>query len=278
MIRRKLVGLSCGVALFVASSAAAQPNATVVLTSGERISGQLVDMSGSGFTVRSSGQERELATGSVAVIDFAGDGQNLPPSELNNAGSGPGIVLSSGEWVKGRLFDVGGSNPLRLSVKTDSGQRDFRSNEVRRVYLSRPGSSSSSNPSQSSTAPGTVRVPATTRWVDSGVTVLQGQTITLESSGEVRLSSDPNDVAVPAGAKSGRHATGAPLPNALAGALIGRVGTGAPFGIGNQTSVRAPATGRLYLSVNDDELNDNSGEFTVKVNVSGAGQAQPRRR
>jgi hypothetical protein len=277
MIRWKLAGLSFGVALFVASSAAAQPNATLVLTSGERVAGQLVDMSGSGFTVRSSGQERQLATGSVAVIDFAGDGQNLPPSELNNAGSGPGIVLSSGEWVKGRLFDVGGSNPLRLSVKTDTGQRDFRSNEVRRVYFSRPGSSSSS-PSQSSTAPGTVRVPATARWVDSGVTVLQGQTITFETTGEVRLSSDSNDVAVPAGARSGRRATGAPMPNALAGALIGRIGSGAPFGIGNQTTVRAPATGRLYLSVNDDELSDNSGEFTVKVNVSGAGQAQPRRR
>jgi hypothetical protein len=277
MIRRNLVGLSCGVALFVASSAAAQPTATLVLTSGERVSGQLVDMSGSGFTVRSSGQERQLATGSVAVIDFAGDGQNLPASELNNASSGPGVVLSSGEWVKGRLFDVGGTNPLRLSVKTDTGQRDFRSNEIRRVYFSRPGSSGSSGPSQSSTAPGTVRVPATTRWVDSGVTVRQGQTITFDTTGEVRLSSDPNDVAVPAGAKSGRHATGAPMPNALAGALIGRIGSGAPFGIGNQTTVRAPATGRLYLSVNDDELNDNSGEFTVKVSVSGAGQAQPRR-
>jgi hypothetical protein len=277
MIRRNLVGLSCGVALFVASSAAAQPTATLVLTSGERVSGQLVDMSGSGFTVRSSGQERQLATGSVAVIDFAGDGQNLPASELNNASSGPGVVLSSGEWVKGRLFDVGGTNPLRLSVKTDTGQRDFRSNEIRRVYFSRPGSSGSSSPSQSSTAPGTVRVPATTRWVDSGVTVRQGQTITFDTTGEVRLSSDPNDVAVPAGAKSGRHATGAPMPNALAGALIGRIGSGAPFGIGNQTTVRAPATGRLYLSVNDDELNDNSGEFTVKVSVSGAGQAQPRR-
>ena len=39
MIRRKLLGISCGVALLVASSAAAQPNATVVLTSGERVSG-----------------------------------------------------------------------------------------------------------------------------------------------------------------------------------------------------------------------------------------------
>ena len=65
-----------------------------------------------------------------------------------------------------------------------------------------------------------------------------------------------------------------PLPSALAGALIGRIGNGAPFGIGNQTLVPMPATGELFLGVNDDEVGDNSGGFVVDVRP----QPVPRRR
>jgi len=55
------------------------------------------------------------------------------------------------------------------------------------------------------------------------------------------------------------------LPAALAGALIGRIDNGQPFGIGDQTSVRMPASGILYLGVNDDNVSDNSGQFQVVV-------------
>jgi hypothetical protein len=50
-----------------------------------------------------------------------------------------------------------------------------------------------------------------------------------------------------------------------AGGLIGRVGNGQPFGIGNQTSVPMPNDGLLYLSVNDDERSDNAGQFMVQL-------------
>ena len=56
--------------------------------------------------------------------------------------------------------------------------------------------------------------------------------------------------------------------------MIGRIGNGAPFGIGNQTVVPMPATGELFLGVNDDEVGDNSGGFVVDVKP----QAVPRRR
>jgi hypothetical protein len=87
------------------------------------------------------------------------------------------------------------------------------------------------------------------------------------AQGEVQLSSDGNDVATTAGARSGRTASGAPLSNALAGALIGRIGNSAPFGVGNQRQITAPATGELFLGVNDDYLDDNTGEFRVRVSV-----------
>ena len=40
-----------------------------------------------------------------------------------------------------------------------------------------------------------------------------------------------------------------------------RVDNGAPFFVGNQGSVRIPATGQLYLGINDDVLTDNTGDF-----------------
>jgi len=55
------------------------------------------------------------------------------------------------------------------------------------------------------------------------------------------------------------------MPRILAGALIGRIGNGAPFPIGTQTAIPMPGAGQLFLGVNDDELSDNQGEFRVEV-------------
>jgi hypothetical protein len=76
----------------------------------------------------------------------------------------------------------------------------------------------------------------------------------VRSEGTVRLSSNWND-------SSG--AAGHP-----AGALIARVGSGAPIFLGDSTGARNVTTGgRLYFSVNDDHLADNSGELRVTVTV-----------
>ncbi|OFW17414.1 MAG: hypothetical protein A3F70_10515 [Acidobacteria bacterium RIFCSPLOWO2_12_FULL_67_14] len=104
-------------------------------------------------------------------------------------------------------------------------------------------------------------------WTDTGISVSRGDVITFDVSGTIQLSTDSNDVAGPAGARSGRLAPNAPLRNQAAGALIGRIGSSGAFGIGNQRSVRAPASGRLYLGINDDHLPDNTGEFNVMVVV-----------
>lgn len=113
----------------------------------------------------------------------------------------------------------------------------------------------------------TVRVNAQHRWVDTGVTVRAGDVVRFESSGQITLSDNAQDVAVPAGARSGRTAPDAPIAGVLAGALIGRIGDYAAIGIGNQTQITAPVSGRLYLGVNDDHLLDNGGEFVVNISV-----------
>jgi hypothetical protein len=238
-----------------------------LLRSGERISGDLVDMGGSGFTVRVNGQERNVRTGDVAVIDFAGPGGNFPSSELNALGSGQAIVLSSGEVMQGRLVDLSGSAPLKVTMDLASGgRRDFRSNEIRRIYLARPsgGGGTAATPPTAS-GPG-IAVPANMRWVDTRITVRRGQTVTFNATGEIQLSGDSGDRASAAGSLRGRYPTGSgAMRNVLAGALVGRVGASA-FGIGNQTTpLTMPADGRLYLGVNDDTPADNQGEFRVTV-------------
>jgi hypothetical protein len=105
------------------------------------------------------------------------------------------------------------------------------------------------------------------RWTDTGLRVRAGDLMYFDSTGNIRLSSDRSDVATAAGARSGRRAADSPLSNQVAGALIGRIDNGDPFFIGNRRTVRAPSSGRLYLGVNDDYLEDNSGTFRVMVGV-----------
>jgi hypothetical protein len=277
MSRLQQLATSLALTLAVAAPAAAAQSATLVLRSGERVSGELVDMSDSGFQMRVSGSSRRIPTGDVAVIDFGGG--SFPPAEVDQVTDGKHVVvLSNGQTVRGRVYDIGGATPLRISVDTDSGRRDFNSNEVRRIYLARPGGSSSvdSRTSQTPSAPlpatgGQIRVPANQRWTDTGITVRKGDRVSFNANGQVQLSTAANDNATPAGAASGRRPSG-PMPNVLAGALIARVGPVAMFGIGNQTgALTMPADGRLFLGVNDDEVSDNQGEFTVDVRPESSG-------
>ena len=73
-----------------------------------------------------------------------------------------------------------------------------------------------------------VVVSGNQKWTPSGLTVRKGDRLNFTANGEIQLSADGNDVANAAGAQSKRTAAGSPLPNAYAGALIGRVGTNGP--------------------------------------------------
>jgi len=60
------------------------------------------------------------------------------------------------------------------------------------------------------------------------------------------------------------------MPGAPAGALIGRIGTGTPFPIGTNTQpIQMPNSGRLMLGINDDHVDDNSGNYSVAVTQLG---------
>jgi hypothetical protein len=123
----------------------------------------------------------------------------------------------------------------------------------------------------------TITVAANADWIDTGLTVRQGSVVTFSASGEITLSGDQNDKAIPTGSTTGRMAANAPIAASSVGTLIARVGgnrgrgAGTPMAIGNQMTVTMPAAGRLFLRVNDDQLGDNTGQYEVRIKVNPAG-------
>jgi hypothetical protein len=271
MIRRFILTGVAALTLALASSAVAQDRATLVLRSGERISGDLVDLGGVGFTVMVNGQKRTYKKGEVARIEFSGDA-TLPQGAQVPAGQSA-VVLTNGSVVTGSLYDISGKAPLKITLDTPSGQRELSSNQIRAIHFVRPsnGSIGTGGGGSSIGEPGGagILVPANQRWIDTGITVREGQQVSFNARGEVQLSADSSDKANPSGSLKGRKGVG-PLPGELAGALIGRVGPMAPFGVGmTAMNVRMPASGRLFLGINDDEVGDNQGGFRVQVTPQG---------
>jgi hypothetical protein len=282
--RHLFEGLVVAAACAVAIPAAAQQG-TVVTTSGERVSGLVRDMDRSGFTVDVNGKERRIMVPQVVVVDFAG-GRDLRSDEVTRLRQGrqlvilkDGTVLVGGvasyeRTMQGALVDLPKDHAFRVHFNVEgSGERTFLSSEVARLYFRDPsGVPGTAPPAEAQAPPGTnsnkVTVDGTRPWTPTGITVRRGQTVRFTSSGTVQLGLGRDDVAGPAGSRTGRVAPGAPLPRSLAGALIGRIGYGEPFAIGDMTSVAMPAGGELFLGINDDGFADNGGYFTVTVNAA----------
>lgn len=266
--------------LAIPALAAAQDQVTVVMRNGERVSGRFEDLNANTVYVRASlHDQRRLPLDGIAVLDFGGDAQNLPDAERNEAAGGDHLlVMRSGARSRGRLLNIeggeGSSKPNEsrvISFRTANGEeRRVRPGEVSRIYLGNFAQGATTSDQSAGSGLGTaagpgVTVPGNQQWTRTGIFVRQGDTVRFTSSGEITLSTDQSDVATVAGSRSGRRAMRAPMGNALAGALIGRIGNGAPFGIGDQASVRMPESGELFLGINDDEVGDNRGSFQVEV-------------
>jgi len=268
MLKRTVLSAFCVAAMLVTGVAYAQDSATLTLRSGEKVSGQLVDLGGVGYTVRVNGSERQIAQNDVAVIDFTGG--TMSDADWANFNGTSVVVLRNGQTVNGSLYDIGGTSPLKLTIKTSNGDREMSSTEVARVIMARPDNAvatSGTTPAATPQAvPGAINIAANQGWTTTGITVRKGQTLTFSTTGQVQLSTDANDVADANGSKTGRYAAAAPMRSVLAGALIGRIGpNGTPFAIGAQPTIVAPAAGVLYLGISDDGLTDNQGGFQVVV-------------
>ena len=136
MLKRTVLSAFCVAAMLVTGVAYAQNSATLTLRSGEKVSGDLIDLGGVGFTVRVSGNERQIAQNDVAVIDFTGG--TMSDADWAKFTGTTQFVLKNGQTIDGQLTDIGGTSPLRLSIRTGSGERDLSSNEVARIVMARP--------------------------------------------------------------------------------------------------------------------------------------------
>ncbi|MEX2661827.1 MAG: hypothetical protein WD227_07850 [Vicinamibacterales bacterium] len=112
-----------------------------------------------------------------------------------------------------------------------------------------------------------IRVDSRVRWTDTGIDVTRGDRLVIRSEGTITMSSD-TDTATAAGSTTGRRAASAPFPQMPAGGLIARIADSGPFFLGDGGALgQVPASGRLFLGVNDDYLPDNRGEFRVTITV-----------
>jgi len=271
MFTRTVLALSMA-ALMLAGAAQAQENATLVLRSGERVTGQLLDHGGVGFTIRVNGEERRIPTNNVAIVEFVAPA--MTDADWARLTEGTHLVwLRSGEIITGHFYDIGGTTPLNITLKTTTGDRAISSSEIARIVLARPvGVAVPTTGTAVTPAPagGGIVVPARQNWTATGLIIRRGEILEFNTTGEVQLSSDTSDLASSAGSKGARMASAnAPLPGVLAGALIARIGNGRPFPIGDQTSLPMPGAGQLFLGINDDHLADNAGEFRVEIRRTG---------
>jgi hypothetical protein len=252
-----------------------QHRVTVQTRSGERISGLLQDVENGIVFVRiSQNDQRRLPIGDVVLIDFVGGASGLPESELSAAARNEHVVvLRNGSSWTGQFVDVRGGEAgaapgttHALVFRAAGGEeRRVDLDQVGRIYLGNYPHTAAVNNTPRSVPAGAIRVPGNATWVPTGIMVRRGDRLSFSVSGQVQLSDDGGDVAEAAGSARGRKSASAPLPNDLAGALIGKIGNSAPFGIGNLATVTMPAAGELYLGVNDDHVNDNHGEFVAQV-------------
>ena len=106
-----------------------------------------------------------------------------------------------------------------------------------------------------------VTVPSQDAWTPTNVTLTAGQHFEIEAGGVVHPRAGTSNG--PKGSDwSGENSR---LPDAGHGALIGRLGSGAPFLVGEDLSATAATAGELSLGVNDLQSNDNTGSFWARI-------------
>lgn len=266
------------------SAWAADQRATFILTDGQHVSGDVVHHGGSDYNLidnnlnlkLNTGQEQSFNENQVAVIDFAG-GQP-PATELQQIpASGNFLVLRSGQSQAGTFVNMAHGDTLLW--RNASGQdQQYAITDVARVYLNsqaaRVAYNAPTTPNAVGTAgsaeatppqPGEVRVQANQAWTDTGIQVKKGDRVSFRANGQINYGQSAGQTAGPDGSGS-MHQPSYPVPVMPVGGLIGKVGNSPAFPIGsNAQAIVMPSDGRLMLGINDNELGDNSGYFSVVV-------------
>ena len=275
---RRLVSAAALVACAGVYAFAAAERANFILTNGERQSGTVAfhgdaheNLINGYLNLATNDKDLTFPVDQVAVIDFTG-GQPAA-AELGQLSAGQMLVMRDGTTQQGRFVNMIGGDTL-LWDNAAGARQQIAIRDVSRIYLN-PGSArtvfnytgtQATAVATSGQMPGVqVRVDAKQAWTDTGVTVNVGDHIVFQASGQIAFGRSPGQTSAPNGNEAERRAN-YPDPTVPVGALLGKIGNGAPFAIGMQTQpLPMPASGRLMLGVNDNELGDNSGFYSVTV-------------
>ncbi|HKO34932.1 MAG TPA: hypothetical protein VJV21_00525 [Pyrinomonadaceae bacterium] len=254
----------------------------------------------SGVFVRSGQLVQVRATGVITVgrMRITPDGLRStdPSAPLPNAADGK-LIGAIGNDASSPVFELGSTREFtadrngRLFLTANRGSfadaRGSWSVEVRRERgvnfreaddLDRSGgirSRTRGNIDRNRTREFTVEVMGNARSSDTAIDVRAGDQITFSATGTVVAGQRAGSVNPEGGRSTGFGSIigTRPVPSAGVGALIGFIRfangqTGQPFFIGSQLTWTAPSDGRLYLGINDDNFNDNSGSFVVRLRVT----------
>lgn len=284
-MRQSISAVTVAVACAAGSAWAADQRATFILTSGQHVSGDIVHHGGNDANLiddnlnlrLASGQEQSFGESQVAVIDFTGD--QPAATELQQIpATGNVLVLRNGQSQAGTFVNMVHGDTVLWKNQSGQDQR-YAIADVARVYLNTQAARVAFNaPAAATTAvgtagsaestppqPGEVRVQANQAWTDSGVQVKKGDRVSFRATGQINFGQSPGQTAGPDGNGS-MHAQTYPVPVMPVGGLIGKVGNSPAFPIGSNTQpIVMPADGRLMLGVNDSEIGDNSGFFSVTI-------------
>lgn len=284
MVHRLTCQAAVAACMAVATLVAAE-RATFILTSGERKSGPVVfhgehheNLINGHLNLGddSTGKEMTFPVDQVAVIQFVGGRPaNAELEALPNDRSNV-LVLKNGTTQRGQFINMIGGDTVRW--KPDNGyQQDIPIRDVTRIYLNPESARTTFNirgtrnnapvagTSGTVLEPGAIRVDAMQGWTSTGINVRAGDAVSFRATGRIGFGQGPTQTAGADGNDTLRS-NNYPVAAMPVGGLIGRVGNSAPFPIGSNTQpIRMPANGTLLLGVNDDEISDNSGFFSVVV-------------
>jgi hypothetical protein len=271
MLKKTLL-IGMGLSWLAAAAVLAQERATFVLTNGERHNGSLVygrednNIVDLNFHLSENGGDMAFPMNNVAVIDFAGGDPSAELASLPTDNASV-MVMRNGTTVRGRLHNIIKGDVVQWV--NEAGQRNnIPIRDVSRLYLNPQNARSTFFAKSGEAAPQpppgvTITVPANVAWTDTAMNVRRGDQIIFFATGEINAGNGvPSGVAGNPVMDKNRM----PVRTASGGSVIGRVGNGAPFAIGwNPNPIAMPDSGRLYLGINDDNVNDNTGAFTVVV-------------
>jgi hypothetical protein len=116
--------------------------------------------------------------------------------------------------------------------------------------------------------PSRVEIPATKAWTDTRVDCTAGSVFEIAATGTITHGSDGNAVGPDGNPdRKKRRANVKGLRDVNHAALIGSIDGQPPyFPVGKRTSYTCHAVGRLFLGINDIDVDNNGGKFVARIN------------